>query len=152
MKLTVDFSALKRAVAPLGTVVTDFAITGGSTELESIASHLNQGLILGEDIQLDEIDGSDGILNYDGHQVMLYIPDQGSNIRNVLIDGKQKGAKRVHIAECKTIISMRERGRFNDRYDVISRTDGNFPVIGSEYYSSEEIKGCLLYTSDAADE
>lgn len=141
MKLTVDFSALKRAVAPLGTVVTDFSITRGATELESIASHLNQGLILGEDIQLDEIDGSDGILNYDGHQVMLYIPDQGSNIHNVLIDGKQKSAKRVHIAECKTIIGMREKGRFNDRYDVISRTDGRFPVIGSEHYSSEEVKG-----------
>ena len=132
MKLTVDFSALHRAVAPLGQVVTDFSITSDTSELESIGSHLNQGMILGKDVQLDEIDGSNGVLNYDGHQVMLYIPDQGGNISSVLQDGKQKGAKRVHVAECKTIIGMREKGRFNDRYDVISRVDGFFPVFGGQ--------------------
>lgn len=138
MKLTVDFSALKRAVAPLGAVVTDFAITRGSTELESIASHLNQGLILGEDIQLDEIDGSDGILNYDGHQVMLYIPDQGDDIAHVLSDGKQ--GRRIHVAECSTLEFMRETGRFK-RYDVINRVDGLFPVFGYEYRSRQSLEG-----------
>ncbi|MGI2168640.1 HNH endonuclease [Shewanella sp. MF05960] len=141
MKLTVDLSALHRAVAPLGNVVTHFNISSRSTELESIGSHLTKGLILGKDIQLDQIDGSDGILNYDGHQVMLYIPDQGNNIQNVLSNGKEKWAKRVHVAECKTIIGMRERGRFNDRYDVINRIDGFFPVFGIEYHSQQEING-----------
>lgn len=141
MKLTVDFSALHKAVAPLGQVVTDFSITSDASELESIGSHLNQGMILGKDVQLDEIDGSNGVLNYDGHQVMLYIPDQGGNISSVLQDGKQKGARRVHVAECKTIIGMRERGRFNDRYDVISRVDGFFSVFGGDYHSRKELKG-----------
>ncbi|WP_432459458.1 HNH endonuclease [Agarivorans sp. QJM3NY_25] len=140
MKLTVDLSALHRAVAPLGRVVTDFSITSRADELESIGSHLIKGLILGKDIQLGDIDGSNGILNYDGHQVMLYIPDQGSNISMVMADGKGKGAKRVHVAECKTIIGMRERGRFNDRYDVISRIDGAFPVFGIDYHTQKEIQ------------
>ena len=55
MKLTVDFSALHRAIAPLGQIVTDFSITSDASELESIGSHLNQGMILGKDVQLDEI-------------------------------------------------------------------------------------------------
>ena len=49
---------------------------------------INQGMILGKDVQLDEIDGSNGVLNYDGHQVMLYIPDQGDDIEAVLSNGK----------------------------------------------------------------
>jgi hypothetical protein len=138
MKLTVDLSALHRAVAPLGKVVTHFNITSRSAELESIGSHLTKGLILGKDIQLDQIDGSDGILNYDGHQVMLYIPDQGEDIEVVLVDGKQ--GRRIHVAECSTLELMRNTGRFK-RYDVISRVDGLFPVFGSMHSYQEDIKG-----------
>lgn len=140
MKLTVDLSALHRAVAPLGKVVTDFSISSNAGELKSIVPIEITG-ILGKDIQLGDIDGSNGILNYDGHQVMLYIPDQGNNISMVIADGKQKGAKRVHVAECKTIISMRERGRFNDRYDVSNRIDGFFSVFGSDYQTQQEVRG-----------
>ncbi|MGL4612952.1 MAG: HNH endonuclease [Shewanella sp.] len=138
MKLTVDLSALHRAVAPLGKVDTNFTITSRATEIESIGSHLTKGLILGKDIQLDEIDGSDGILNYDGHQVMLYIPDQGEDIEAVLVDGKQ--GRRIHVAECSTLELMRNTGRFK-RYDVINRVDGLFPVFGSMHSYQEEIKG-----------
>lgn len=138
MKLTVDFSALHKAVAPLGEVVTNFTITSRSTEIESIGSHLIKGLILGKDIQLDKIDGSDGVLNYDGHQVMLYIPDQGEDIEAVLVDGKQ--GRRIHVAECSTLELMRNTGRFK-RYDVINRVDGLFPVFGSMHSYQEEIKG-----------
>ncbi|ANS42393.1 HNH endonuclease [Serratia inhibens] len=141
MKLTVDLSALYRAVAPLGKIVTDFSIKSQSGGWVDIGEHLISGMILGKDVQLDDIDGSQGVLHYNGHQVMLYIPDQSGFINQVLADGKQKGAKRVHVAECKTIIGMRERGRFNDRYDVISRIDGLFPVFGSDYHSQQDVKG-----------
>lgn len=138
MKLTVDLSALHRAVASLGKVVTDFSITSRANELENIGSHLNKGLILGKDIQLNEIDSSNGILNYDGHQVMLYIPDQGDEIESVLQDGKQ--GRRIHVAECATLEFMRETGRFK-RYDVISRVDGLFPVFGRNYRIKQDIEG-----------
>ncbi|WP_281648761.1 hypothetical protein [Parendozoicomonas sp. Alg238-R29] len=138
MKLTADFSALHRAVAPLNYSVAEFSIAAQSSELESVAADLLQGQVLGKDIQLDEIDGSQGVLNYNGHQVMLYIPDQGDDILVVLNDGKQ--GRRIHIAECSTLEFMRNTGRFG-RYDVISRMDGLFPVFGSNPETGEHVPG-----------
>ncbi|MCF1432164.1 MAG: HNH endonuclease, partial [Shewanella sp.] len=73
MKLTVDLSALHRAVAPLGKVVTNFSIQSNSSGWVDIGDHLKSGMILGKDVKLEDISSSDGILNYKGHQVMLYI-------------------------------------------------------------------------------
>lgn len=137
MKLTVDLSALHRAVAPLGKVVTNFSISSNAGELKSIAPIEITG-ILGKDIQLGDIDGSNGILNYDGHQVMLYIPDQGDEIQFVLDDGKL--GRRIHVAECSTLELMRNTGRFK-RYDVINRTDGLFPVFGRNFELKQDIEG-----------
>jgi len=136
MKLNVDFSELFRAVAPLEYVVTEFVLDGGSGDLEGISRALNRGMILGEGINLNQIDGSNGVLNYDGHQVMLYIPDQGDNAEAVLKNGKV--GTRVHVAECSIIQLMREKGRLK-RYDVISRIDGSFPVFG--YDTEGEVEG-----------
>ncbi|MRI34242.1 HNH endonuclease [Endozoicomonas sp. OPT23] len=138
MKLSIDFSALHRAVAPLKHTVLEFNITSQATELVSIAGDLLKGQVLGRDIQLEDIDGTQGILNYNGHQVMLYIPDQGDDILAVLNDGKQ--GRRIHIAECSTLELMRNTGRFG-RYDVISRMDGMFPVFGSSPETGETIEG-----------
>ncbi|MGL5290441.1 MAG: HNH endonuclease [Vibrionaceae bacterium] len=134
MKLTVDLSALLRAVEPLGSVVTDFAITSQATELKSLA----KGLILNKDVRLEEIDGTHGVLSYDGYQVMLYIPDQGEDIEAVLENGKL--GRRIHVAECSTLELMRNTGRFK-RYDVISRVDGLFPVFGAMQGAKSVIKG-----------
>ncbi|MCL1123393.1 HNH endonuclease [Shewanella surugensis] len=138
MKLNVDFSALHQAIAPLGKVAASFSVTRHVNELESIASHLTIGVILGKDIQLDEIDGSHGVLSYHGDQVMLYIPDQGDEIQFILEDGKQ--GCRIHVAECSTLELMRETGRF-DRYKVINRVDGFFPVFGRNFKLKQDIKG-----------
>lgn len=138
MKLSVDFSALHRAVAPLGNIVTDFTIVNRSSEIESIAGHLTRGMILGKDIQLSDIDSTDGILNYQGHQVMLYIPDQGDDIRYALADGNE--GRRIHVAECQTLELMRQTGRFG-RYDVISRIDGKVPVFGFDSETGEHLSG-----------
>ncbi|MGL6177210.1 MAG: HNH endonuclease, partial [Vibrionaceae bacterium] len=138
MKLTVDLSALHRAVAPLGNADIDFVIKSRTTELKNVAIQLPDGVVLGKDIQLDQIDGSGGVLSYDGHQVMLYIPDQGEDIEVVLANGKQ--GRRIHVAECSTLELMRNTGRFK-RYDVISRVDGRFPVFGAVHGVKEVIKG-----------
>jgi len=136
MKLDVDFSELFRAVAPLEYVVTEFVLDGGAGDIEGISKALNRGLVLGEGVNLNQIDGSNGVLNYDGHQVMLYIPDQGDNIDAVLENGKD--GTRLHVAECSIIELMREKGRLK-RYDVISRIDGSFPVFG--FNDEGEIEG-----------
>ena len=138
MKLTVDFSALHRAVSPLNFVIEDFVISSQAHALESVAKELSIGKLLGEDIPLEEIDGSQGILNYNGHQVMLYIADQGQRIFQVLESGSI-GAK-VHIAECSTLEQMRNTGRFG-RYHVISRMDGWFPVYGINPISGDAEEG-----------
>ena len=138
MKLTVDFSALHLAVAPLGHAISDFTIQSRASNWKSVGEHLLKGLILGKDIQLEQIDGSSGILKFDGFQVMLYIPDQGDDIEVVLIDGKQ--GRRIHVAECSTLELMRQTGRFG-RYDVISRLDGKFPVFGIDPNSGLEKNG-----------
>ena len=138
MILKIDLSALHRAVAPLNHHNVDFVVTSGAEELTSIAGGLAKGLELGKDIPLEDINGSDGILNYNGHQVMLYIPDQGDDIAAVLQDGKQ--GRRIHIAECSTLELMRNTGRFG-RYDVISRMDGMFPVFGVDPDTGNEKKG-----------
>ncbi|MDN3683196.1 HNH endonuclease [Vibrio tapetis subsp. quintayensis] len=141
MKLNVDFRALYKAIAPLGAVRSDLTLTRRSDSLESVANGLVQGKVLGKDIQLDEIDGSNGVLSYDGHQVMLYIPDQGPDVDQVINNGKCKSARRVHIAECKTIIGMREKGRFHNRYVVTSRIDGKFSVFGRSFHSGRDSEG-----------
>ncbi len=140
MKLTVDFSALHRAVAPLGSPVSDFTISNRASDWVNVGEHLIKGLILGQDIDLKDIDGSAGILNYKGYQVMLYIPDQGYNIGIALADGKHKDARKIHVAECSTLENMRQIGRFG-RYDVISRIDGKFPVFGINPLSRMEESG-----------
>lgn len=133
MKLTIDFSALHTAVAPLGKLDTQFSISSKLTDI------LLEGVNLApEDIAL--VDGSKGILEHNGHQVMLYISDQGNNIGSVLVDARREGARRVHVAECSTIIDMRQKGRFNNHYVMISRLDGLFPVHGQDS-QGQEIKG-----------
>lgn len=134
MKLTIDFSALHTAVAPLGMLDTQFSISNKLSEL------LLAGIELApEDIKL--IDGSSGVLrDREGKQIMLYIPDQGHNINTALADGKCKEARRVHVAECRTIVDMRQKGRFNGHYVMINRLDGLFPVHGTDH-QNQAIEG-----------
>lgn len=134
MKLTVDFSELLEAVAPLGELNTHFQLTKTLSDLLTDGIELATG-----DISL--VDGSDGILSYQGHQVMLYIPDQGNAIDDVLADGKCKAAKRIHIAECQTLADMRAKGRFNNRYIMTNRSDGQLPVHGTKFNTNIQLSG-----------
>jgi len=136
MKLTVNFDALHFAVEQMGAANVDFEIDLFVKDINPIAAMLESGIELGKDIQLDEINSDFGVLSAKGQQLMLYIPDQGSSLYEVVQYGwgTEKG-KKVHVAECATLESMRNEGRFV-RYDVISRTDGKFPVFG--YHSSAE--------------
>lgn len=139
MKLTVDFSALHQAVDHMGAADVYFELDLIVTEIEPIAAMLETGVELGKHIQLDEIDSSFGVLSFKGQQLMLYIPDQGCHIEQVILYGRgcAKG-KKVHVAECNTLEMMREAGRFQ-RYGVISRTNGLFPVFGDDEQTGEEL-------------
>lgn len=68
MKLRVDLSKLYDAIKPLGRVETNFSIQGKLKEIEKF----HRGLTIGQDIELSDIDGTEGFLSCDGHQVMVY--------------------------------------------------------------------------------
>lgn len=135
MKLTVDLTALHKVVSKLN-YKSDFSIDRQAIPLDPISVELAQGKMLGEDMQLSDISSDNGVLNYKGHQVMLYIADHWSEekIANTLLDGTN--GNRVHVAECETLTKMRESGRFQ-RYVAISRMDGLFPIWAKGRSSSK---------------
>jgi hypothetical protein len=142
MKLNVNFSQLQHCVRLMGAEEADFELGLAFKDIDPIDAALRDGQELGKDIDLIDIEHTKGVLSYKGRQIMLYIPDQGSGIRNVIQDGKQ--GRRIHIAECSTLQQMRETGRF-PRYQVTNEMSGYVPVYGidSETYKEVEDKAHL---------
>ncbi|AZQ84262.1 HNH endonuclease [Colwellia sp. Arc7-635] len=142
MKLTVNFAQLHHCVQLMGAEEADFELGLAFKDIDPIDAALRDGQELGKDIDLIDIEHTKGVLSYKGRQIMLYIPDQGSNIRNVIQDGKQ--GRRIHIAECSTLQQMRETGRF-PRYQVTNEMSGYVPVYGvdSDTYQGVEDKAHL---------
>lgn len=136
MKLNVDLSALLNAVKPLN-FKSDFSFNTQLTTIPSISKEFKE-----KDIKLIETN-SGGVLTYEGQQILLYIPDQGYYMDDVLVEPKGKNGKRIHLSECKTIQQMREKGRFNTRYKAENRLDGLFPSFGISEQNKEEINAEL---------
>lgn len=83
-------------------------------------SKLAELLKTGEvEIELDEIDTKDGVFEYKGKKVIVYIRDQYSKYYS-------KGYK-FHLTKCNTI-SKAFQNRRNSRYVVSLRTDGQFKI------------------------
>ncbi|MFT4953592.1 MAG: hypothetical protein ACI9A0_003311 [Pseudoalteromonas tetraodonis] len=137
MKLTVNFGQLRHAVQLMGAKEADFELGFAFKDIDPIDAALRNGQELGKDIDLGDIKNSNGVLSYKGRQVMLYIPDQGDDIRHVIKDGKQ--GRRIHIAECSTLQLMRETGRF-PRYQVTNEVSGYVPVFGVDPETHKELK------------
>ncbi|NQY86171.1 MAG: HNH endonuclease [Colwellia sp.] len=127
MKLTVNFGQLHHAVQLMGAQEADFELGFAFKDIDPIDAALSGGQELGKDIDLRDIKHSEGVLSFKGRQIMLYIPDQGSNILEVLQDGEL--GRRIHIAECSSLEHMRATGRF-PRYQVTTDTSGYLPVYG----------------------
>lgn len=145
MKLTVDFAALEMQVEKISSteIVYNPAYfvadrTKGFLDNVALFAYLPEGLIFGEDIPFEDISAEFGVLEYMGQQVMLYIEDQAQLIAEVLLKGNRGG--RVHIAECKTFETMKNKEK-SPSYCVISRMDGKFPVYGVEPGSKRLLEG-----------
>ena len=92
MEIRVNFSSLGEAVRRMGTELRDYDL--GDFELDDI-SPISIELEHGIDVELKDIEiNAGGLLGYQGHQVVLYIPDQGWRIEDVLEDGSK--GKKVH--------------------------------------------------------
>ncbi len=81
----------------------------------------------GIEVALEDVTLDGGLLSYEGAQVLLYIPDQGRNFAEVVVD--PESGRRFHLAHCQTLEGMRQKGRF-DRYVVTNRLDGVFKISG----------------------
>ncbi|WP_372614671.1 HNH endonuclease [Halomonas sp.] len=146
MKLTVDFSALFAAARKMGDPIEDDFVL--DTPLKPWEEKLGAE---GIEIDLGDLDSSDGLLSYRGRQVLLYIQDHGSKSQEALLDPKV--GKKYHIAECRTLHKMRNEGRF-ERYVVTNDTSGEFHISGYDYMTRQPVEGksrlhicknCLTY-------
>lgn len=133
--IEVDFSELQRAALQMGAEPVKFSVGIQSAPIRPIDVWLKTGIVLDD---LSEVDAANGLLNYKGRQILLYIQDQGRSIQQVLQDGST--GRRFHLSDCKTLKEMRDKGRF-ERYVVTQNMDGEFPVSGKDPITNEQIEG-----------
>lgn len=132
MRIDIDnqLHQLDRLRQEMGASVTDFSASMEDLgEIEEIGKLLLEGV---DDVQLSDVQAnSGGLLEYKGFQVVLYIPDQGFKIEEVMIDGSL--GKKFHVMDCRTLKMMRKAGRA-ERYSVRNGLGKQFPVHGITQY------------------
>lgn len=101
----------------------------------------SNGEVTSVSIELDNLDqwqNHGGLLSFEGKQVLVYIPDQGARLRDVL--RQPSLGRKFHVSHCRTLDWMAKENR-NDRYIATNDTSGVFELTGS--YQSEPQKGRL---------
>lgn len=136
MRIDVDFSHLWNAVRHMGadTVEVDFDVTRKITAVDPIDVRLE----MGEEVDLSAIDTDDGLLSYEGRQVLLYIQDHGRNVQDALEDGS-KGRK-FHVAYCRTLEEMHDKGRY-ERYVATNDLSGTYYITGVHWERGTSVEG-----------
>jgi hypothetical protein len=136
MRLTVDFSALHAAVRQMGAqdIEPDIRIGGAAEPLDSIDIALAGA---GIEVDLKDVSTETGLLAYKGRQVLLYIQDHGTGVQAALDDGAS--GRKYHVAFCRTLAEMRERGRF-ERYVATNDMGGTFLISGTDSHTGAPIQ------------
>ncbi len=133
MKLTIDFSALEQSARRMGDFVPDFSL-----ELNNPAEELvlddELSSTAGLEVSIDDLDFNQGLLSYQGRQVLLFIPDHGYRVEAVS-EGRAEGNK-YHLADCQKLDEMRSDNRF-DRYKATYNITGRFNIFGVRRHSGE---------------
>lgn len=135
MKLEVDFTELWKNAKRMGDGVASFSLDVGLQDLGGDLFDSDLSSTEGIEIDLSDIETHQGVLSVKGRQVILFIPDQGSSIDAVL-DGSSKDGRRFHIADCKTLATMRKAKRF-DRFMVTNNLQGQFRVYGRTKFGTD---------------
>jgi hypothetical protein len=142
LKLNINFTALKSAIDKMGAEKPgQFNIKFVETTIDKIDLELAEG----KDVDISQVDVEDGLLSYEGRQILLYIKDHGSYFNNA-VHNPEKGNK-FHVADCSKLKEMRGSGRF-ERYVVTNDTSGQFLISGN--YGKETkvpLKICKLCLS-----
>lgn len=136
-KIELELTKLNQAMRIVGARPISFEPEISEADSEPIDVQLEAGL----EVTLKEVELIGGLLSVRGRQVLLYIPDQGWSLEQVLRDGSQ--GKKFHVADCRTLRSMRDQGRF-ERYVATNKLDGVFRVHGKSAQRS------TVYEGDAA--
>ncbi|MGF1746208.1 HNH endonuclease [Vibrio minamisatsumaniensis] len=125
MKLSINFGSLKNAINLMEPDQKgEFKLELKETRMGVIDIELGNG----KDVELKDVDVDSGLLSYKGRNVSLYIKANGSSAR-------------FHVADCKTLQSMRANGRF-ERYVVTNDTSGEFVVASSYGETKAKLKVC----------
>ena len=136
MRLDVDYSHLWNAVRRMGAdaVEVDFNITRKIIAIDPIDVNLK----VGKEVDMSMIDTENGLISYEGRQVLLYIQDHGRNVQDALEDGS-KGRK-FHVAYCRTLEDMHIKGRY-ERYVATNDLSGSFYITGVHWERGTSIEG-----------
>jgi hypothetical protein len=136
MKLTFSADPLQNLARKMGAPERAFSLNVAPPDpLPDIVNRFNEG---GAEIELKDVENVGGLLSSHGAQIVLYIPDQGQNIDQVLENGHE--GKKVHVADCQTLEQMRQRNRFQ-RYRAVVNTSGDFEVFGHSKISFRSREG-----------
>jgi hypothetical protein len=140
MKLDINFEALYNAAKKMGAIPVEINLGPKEPIIYPPIDYI--GLWEGKDVELKGIEFIDGFPTHKGLQVLLYIKDHSfrDKIEVALADGG-KGNK-YHVADCETIKNYRahSRKRF-DRYVITNNLSGDFPIAGTNQYTSLYIEG-----------
>lgn len=133
MPINVDLSGLENALKSIGGKKAEI---GSIREITRISDPIELKIIKGGSAVLTggelikHLDSSTGLLAIGNTQITLHIYDPFSDKEQL---SEQPATKpKFHLTECKTIESMRYKGRF-DRYVSSNRRDGHFQVRPYEF-------------------
>jgi hypothetical protein len=136
MALRIDFNKLEAAVRRMGAEPIPFETGVALPPVDPIDLELNEGIELAD---LNLVSSQDGLLSYEGRQILLYIQDHGSRIDDALSDPSAHG-RRFHVADCRTLHQMRDQGRF-DRYRITNNLGGQFFITGASWSTGKHQEG-----------
>lgn len=134
MKIKYDFSDLAKIADQFNSESVEFEINLTALEFEPLDIQLSEGL----EIDLSDIKIEDGLLSYQGRQVLLYIKDhsysKGASLAKFdeTVKSPERG-NRFHISDCSTIKEMRLANRF-ERYVATNNVSGFFEIEASNSY------------------
>lgn len=138
MRISADFSLLMRAVSDF-TSTNPFTVKVAITETqvftpEEVDFKLKKGEL---EIPAGEIDNRNGLLSYEGRQVVLYIKDHTNRWETTLKDGAN--GYKFHFAHCKALQDMHDKGRFK-RYVARNGADKSFSISSANYRNDMNVE------------
>jgi hypothetical protein len=132
MKLNINLDLLDSAIIKMG--AEPIAFTPKETKIEEIDKIL--GSTSGQKLNINDIevnlDGG-GIFEYQGRQVLLFIPNQFNSLDDIL-HNSMKG-NRFHVADCITLQKMKQNNKYN-KYSVTNNLSGKFTIFNRDNESS----------------